>query len=377
MTNDGTAGSARSIVAVSTIFTGLSRRWICGVGAMALLVAATACSGGGKGDDGGSKRAAPAERHLTFVGGALEATERQTEAKSSVWIADPNGAHARKLTSGFVGLLSPDGKTVAVQRLGKGIFLVSSGGKETKQLTAAPQLRPQAWSPDGKRVYATATAGNAVVRLAAIDRDTGKVKTIAAGSLYGLDTSPDGKQIVYSRAPQATEQGICGDQFDLYVANLDGSGAKRITSDGLSAFPVWGDGGIAFTHFPGGTAVSDCGAAGVGTIQPDGSSRKIVIDRMPETLTLLGFYGYQPLGWVGSDKLLVGLRSDAGTEGAVLDVGNGKLRRLHQMADQASSDGRFALGSGGDESNAVIVVRLADGRVVFKRKDVCCPDWNR
>ncbi len=344
---------------------------------MALLVAATACSGSGGSDDKTSTPAAPAERHLTFVGGELEATERQTEAKSSVWIADPNGANARKLTNGFVGLLSPDGKTVAVQRLGKGIFLVSSDGKETKELTAAPQLRPQAWSPDGKYVYATADAGNAVVRLAAIDRDSGKVKTIATGSLYGLDTSPDGKQIVYSRAPQATEQGICGDQFDLYVANLDGSGAKRITTDGLSAFPVWGEGGIAFTHFPGGTALSDCGAAGIGTIQADGSSRKTVIDRMTETLTLLGFYGFQPLGWLGSDKLLVGLRSDAGTEGAVLDVGSGKLRRLNQMADQASSDGRFSLGSGGDDGNAVIVVRLADGRVVFKRKNVCCPDWNR
>jgi dipeptidyl aminopeptidase/acylaminoacyl peptidase len=342
---------------------------------MALLVAATACSGSG--DDKTSTPAAPAERHLTFVGGELEATERKTEAKSSVWIADPSGAHARKLTNGFLGLLSPDGKTVAVQRLGKGIFLVSSDGKETKQLTAAPQLRPQAWSPDGKFVYVTADAGNAVVRLAAVDRDSGKVKTIATGSLYGIDTSPDGKQIVYSRAPEATEQGICGDQFDLYVAKLDGSGAKRITTDGLSAFPVWGDGGIAFTHFPGGTALSDCGAAGIGTIQPDGSGRKSVIERMPESLTLLGFYGYQPLGWLGRDRLLVGLRSDAGTEGAVLDVGSGKLRRFNQMADQASSDGRFALGSGGDEGNAVIVVRLGDGRVVFKRKNVCCPDWNR
>src|ERR1044072_2798772 len=177
MTTDGTAGSARSIVAVSTIFPGLSRSWICGLGAIALLVAASACSGGGGGDDHQSwNQAAPAERPLTFVGGELEATERQTEAKSSVWIADPNGAHARKLTNGFVGLLSPDGKTGAVQRLGKGIFLVSSDGKETKELTAAPQLRPQAWSPDGKYVYATADAGNAVVRLAAIDRDSGLVR---------------------------------------------------------------------------------------------------------------------------------------------------------------------------------------------------------
>ena len=47
------------------------------------------------------------------------------------------------------------------------------------------------------------------------------------------------------------------------------------------------------------------------------------------------------------------------------------------VADEASSDGRFSLGSGGDQENAVTIVRLADGKRVFKRKDVCCPDWNR
>jgi Tol biopolymer transport system component len=340
---------------------------------MALLVAATACSGGG-GES--SKAAAPAERHLTYVGGELEATENQTAANASVWIADADGSHPRKLTKGFIGMLSPDGRTVAVQRQGQGIFLVSSDGKQTRRLTAA-KLRPQAWSPDSKTLYVTADAGQAVVRLAAIDRDSGDVKTIARGSLYGLDTSPDGKQIVYSRAPEATAQGICGDQFDLYVANLDGSGTKRITSDGLSAFPVWGAGGIAFTHFPGGFALADCGSPGIGTIQPDGSKRKIVIERAPESITLSGFYGFQPLGWLDEKRLLVGLRSDAGTEGAVLDVGTRKLRRLHEMTDQPSSDGRFSLGSGGDEENAVTIVRLADGKRVFKRKDVCCPDWNR
>ena len=356
---------------MSTILHGLSKSGIGVLGAMALLVAATACSGGS------SKAAAPAERHLTYVGGELAATESQTSANASVWIADPDGSHPKKLTKGFIGLLSPDGRTVAVQRQSQGIFLVSSNGKQTRRLTAAPQLRPQAWSPDGKKLYVTSDAGQSVVRLAAIDLDSGDVKTIASGSLYGLDTSPDGKQIVYSRAPEATPQGICGDQFDLYVANLDGSGAKRITSDGLSAFPVWGAGGIAFTHFPGGLAVADCGSPGIGTIQPDGSNRKILIDRAPESITLNGYYGFQPLGWLDQNRLLIGLRSDVGTEGAVLDVGTHKLRRLHEMADQASSDGRFSLGSGGDQENAVSIVRLEDGKRVFKRKDVCCPDWNR
>ena len=346
-----------------------------GIGALAaglLLVAATGCGGSG----GTAKVAAPAERHLVYVGGEPAATERETTANASVWIADPSGGHAKRLTKGFVGLLSPDGRTVAVQRRDQGIFLVSSDGKKMRRLTAAPRLRPQAWSPDSKKLYVTATVGQSVVELAAIDRDSGRLQTIARGSLYGLDTSPDGTQIVYSRAPQATEQGICGDQFDLYVAKLDGSDAKRITHDGLSAFPVWGPNGIAFSHFPTGGSVADCGSPGIWTIDPDGSNRKAVIGRAPDSITLLGFYGFQPLAWLDDSHLLVGLRGESGNEGAVLDTGSKKLRRLNEFADEASSDGRFSVGSSGDES-AIAIVRLADGHRVLRVKGFCCPDWNR
>ena len=60
----------------------------------------------------------------------------------------------------------------------------------------------------------------------------------------------------------------------------------------------------------------------------------------------------------------------------MLDVGTRKLRRLHEMADQASSDGRFSLGNSGDE-NSISIVRIADGHRILLRKGVCCPDWNR
>jgi hypothetical protein len=350
----------------------VSRTGIGVLAAGALLLAATACSGGG----GSSKPAAPAERHLVYVAGEPEATENATAAKASVWIADPNGAHPRKLAKGFVAVLSPDGRTVAVQRQGKGIFLVSSDGKQVKRLTASPGLRPQVWSGDSRTLYVTKATDQAVTELDGIDRDSGRSQTIARGSLYGVDTSPDGKQLVYSRAPVSTDQGICGDQFDLYVSKLDGSEAKRITRDGVSAFPVWGQAGIAYMHFPVAEGVPDCGAAGIARVDPDGAHRKIVVDRAPDAITLLGFYGFQPLGWLGPGKLLIGLRSDSGTEGAVLDVATGKLRRLHEFADEASSDGRFSLGNSGDE-NSVTIVRVADGHLVFKRKDACCPDWNR
>ena len=74
---------------------------------------------------------------------------------------------------------------------------------------------------------------------------------------------------------------------------------------------------------------------------------------------------------------MIGLRAESGTEGAVLDTQSHKLRALGDYADEASSDGRFAVGSGGEEEVNVSILRLRDGHRVFRRKDSCCPDWNR
>jgi hypothetical protein len=331
--------------------------------AAALVVLAAAGCGGGH------RQAAPAERHLIYVAG-------ESARDASVWIAAVDGAHPRKLSEGSAGVLSPDGRTVAVERRGGGIDLLSADGKRSHQLTAR-KLRPQMWSRDGKTLYATAAVGPAVVKLLALDSDSGRSRTIASGSLYGVDISPDGKQIVYSRAPEATDQGICGDQFDLYVADPDGSSAKRLTKDGLSAFPVWGDSGIAFSHFPAGRTLEDCSSPGIWTIDPDGGEASPVIERAPASIVLLGFYGLQPVGWLDKQRLLIGLRSEFGTKAAVLDTKSRRLRQFDDYAEHTSSDGRFYVGSGGDQGVALTIRRVGDGHRMLLRQNACCPSWNR
>ena len=232
------------------------------------------------------------------------------------------------------------GRTVAVARRRQGIFLVPSHGGRARRLTART-LRPQAWSPDGKTVLATAATARAVHELVALDRESGRQHVIARGSLYGVDFSPKGDELVYSRAPEPTFEGICGDQFDLYVAKPDGSEARRLTHDGPSGFPVWGPSGIAYAHFPAGGTIADCAAAGVWTIDPDGSNNRAGIARAPDSITLAGYYGFQPLDWLDDEHVLVGLRTDSGTEGAILDVKTHKLRRLGDFADQRGLEQRL------------------------------------
>jgi hypothetical protein len=326
-----------------------------------LLLVAAACGGGGR-------EAGPVERHLVYVRG-------DGISAASIWIADVSGAHSRRLAPGDVGVLSPDGRTVAVARRGHGIFLVSSDGKRLRRLTER-RLRPQAWSPDGQMLIATVETEHAVAELVEIDR-SGRVRTIAGGSLYGFDFSPSGHELVYSRAPESTFEGICGDQFDLYVAKLDGGSAKRLTHDGLSAFPVWGKSGIALSHFPASSSLQDCAAPGIWMVDSDGSHLRPIIARAPDSITLSGFYGLQPRAWLDDDHLLVGLRSESGTEGAVLNLPRHRLRRLNDYADEASSDGRFSVGSGGEQTLALSILRIRDGHRVFQRKESCCPDWNR
>jgi Tol biopolymer transport system component len=123
------------------------------IGAAVLALAVAGCSGGGQSH---VAVAVPAEQHLVYIYG-------QDPSQASVWIADVNGSHGRRLGAGSVAVLTPDGKTVAVRR-SDGIYLLSTSGKELRKLTSR-RLRPQAWSPDGKTLIATRAGQLAVLEL--------------------------------------------------------------------------------------------------------------------------------------------------------------------------------------------------------------------
>jgi hypothetical protein len=327
----------------------------------AVLLVAAGC--------GSTHSTAPAQRHLVYLAG-------DDPSKGAVWISNVDGSHARRLGPGSAAVLSPNGETVAVRRR-DGIYLVSTSGKHVRRLTSR-RLQPHAWSPDGKTLFANRPELLAVLELDAIDRDTGHVRVVARGSLYGFAFSPKGDELVYSRAPEATGQGPCGDQFDLYETKVSGGKSTRLTHDGLSGFPVWGREGIAFSHFPAGATIQDCSAPGIWTMDPDGSHVRPVITRAPEELATNDLFGLQPLAWLDANHILTGVRTNSGNLGAVVDTRTGKLRQLHDFADDASSDGRFAVGSGGDNQGVhVAIVQLGDDHQVFLRRNACCPSWNR
>jgi hypothetical protein len=131
--------------------------------------------------------------------------------------------------------------------------------------------------------------------------------------------------------------------------------------------------------------LDDCFAPGIWTLRSDGTQLRAIVARAPKALSRLGYYGLQPLAWLGGSALLVGLRTEWGNEAATIDIATKRLRPFGRYSrtgsyyvDKASRDGQLALGAGGNEKVTISIIRVSDGHPLFTlRGYVCCPDWNR
>lgn len=131
------------------------------------------------------------------------------------------------------------------------------------------------WSPDGKQVIFT--RGNQADNdrsICTIDITGRNFKSIAKGDEadYG-SFSPDGKKIVYAKSLIH----VIPYNYDVYVANVDGSSEQRLTTfadqnGGVANIHWSADGKIYFS------ATSTAAKTGVYAINPDGTSLKYVMN---------------------------------------------------------------------------------------------------
>jgi hypothetical protein len=150
--------------------------------------------------------------------------------------------------------------------------------------------------------------------LAVIDAHSGWSRVVARGVVDGFGFSPDGRRLVYARAPRKPGEDICA-RPDLYVVGLAGGARSRLTHDGRSGFAVWGPRRIAFMRLPRRLHPADCFAPGIWTMRADGQDVRPVIARAPRVLSRSGYYGLQPMACLRSGRLLVGVRSEWGQRG--------------------------------------------------------------
>ena len=147
---------------------------------------------------------------------------------------------------------SPDGALIAYEHIpssGPQEIDVSApdGGGEHALITSpshsVEDIQP-AWSPDGSRLYYAQGAfvvgcfASPPFQILSVPRAGGTPVPFShdpSVSEYGAAPSPDGKQIAFTRCDDPTD-----DNDHIYIANIDGSGARAVTSgDHYDNEPNW------------------------------------------------------------------------------------------------------------------------------------------
>jgi Tol biopolymer transport system component len=202
----------------------------------------------------------------TRDGKRLAYTFRPTDqGRSDVYVMGADGGNRHSVTSGegvdTQPAWSPDGMRIALARFGaqRGIIVIPADGGTARRIThtagAVFDATP-AWSPDGTTIAFTrivvktdAEHQQEAIYVTAASRPSAK-KLIDGGGAPAW--SPDGTRIAYTSIRDRNGRTCfeeCTTSGELYVANADGSNAKRLTrSKADDQMPTWSPDGrsIAF-----------------------------------------------------------------------------------------------------------------------------------
>lgn len=201
------------------------------VGAVAVAFAVTAGSGSGS------------ALGLAYVVGTIGATP-------SVWFADADGRHGRRLGHGTRPLLAPNGSLVAAS-CGRGLVLYPTSGAAPHRYFRDPNATAvaAACSPDSRYIAVVLSspdpASAAFSGLAVINTASFGYRILVRGQIYGASFARGrSDRIAYASAASPA----LSSPVNVHIIGAHGSTPTQITHDGRSLNPVWGPRGIAFDH---------------------------------------------------------------------------------------------------------------------------------
>ncbi len=218
-------------------------------------------------------------------------------------IMDQDGENVRLLSNGNELVLtprfSPNSQEITFMSYAEGQPRVFLMNLETGQrqvvgnfpgMTFAPRF-----SPDGQRIVMSLQegGGSSIFEMDLRSRQQRRITSVPGAIDTGPSYAPDGGRIVFESDREGTQQ--------LYVANSDGSGVRRISfGTGRYSTPVWSPRGdyIAFTK-------QLMGRFLIGVMRPDGSGERILSE---------GFHNEGPT-WAPNGRVLMFFREDRGAGG--------------------------------------------------------------
>jgi TolB protein len=167
----------------------------------------------------------------------------EEDGNSHIWVSDPDGSNARRLTDGF-GInsspsFSPDGKQLAFvsNRAGNPqLYVVAAEGGAPRRITFQGNYNQTPnWSPRGDLVAFTARDERNVFDIFTVDPSSGKITRLTQdqGNNEQPSFSPNGRLIAFASTRTGTSQ--------LFVMSADGNFQRQMTLGKDATYtPAWG-----------------------------------------------------------------------------------------------------------------------------------------